>query len=145
MIADFAISKVSCQAFLCWQEMDMERGQIDHCPMGRSLKGKPKGPQKALSDQLEEESIPLFVGPWIQKMRFRPSEVARGTGINEGYLSQIISGKKGNPSRLVLHKIAKFIDIPMEYFNRPPPTTQFLTEVANYDPVVLQKIRERNQ
>lgn len=125
--------------------MDMEHGQIDHCPMGRSFKGKPKGPNKALPDQLEEAFPPLFVGGWIKTMGFRPSEVARETGINEGYLSQIISGKRDNPSRLVLHKIANCIGIPMEYFNRPPPNRQFLTEAAALDPTVLQKIRERNQ
>jgi transcriptional regulator with XRE-family HTH domain len=49
----------------------------------------------------------------------RPIDVVRGTEINEGYLSQLISGKKKNPSGLILAQIADFLGIPMSYFYRP--------------------------
>jgi len=82
----------------------------------------------------------LFVGEWIRALGFRQVEVVRATGINEGYLSELISGGKRNPSFDILSQIADFLGIPVSYFNRPPPDREFMKEAAELDPKVLAKL-----
>jgi transcriptional regulator with XRE-family HTH domain len=64
----------------------------------------------------------------------------KGTGINEGYLSQLISGEKKNPSGLILAQIADFLGIPMNYFYRPPPSQEAIDQVSDIDPAVLRRL-----
>lgn len=82
----------------------------------------------------------LFVGEWIRALGFRQVEVVRATGINEGYLSELVSGSKKNPSFEYLNEIAEFLGIPVSYFNRAPPDREFMQEAAELDPKVLAKL-----
>lgn len=82
----------------------------------------------------------LFVGEWIRALGVRQVEVVRATGINEGYLSELISGNKRNPSFEILNQIAEFLGIPVSYFNRAPPDREFIAEAAELDPKVLAKL-----
>jgi transcriptional regulator with XRE-family HTH domain len=82
----------------------------------------------------------LFVGEWIRALNYRQVDVVRATGINEGYLSELISGGKKNPSFQVLSQIADFLGIPVSYFNRPPPDREFIAEAAELDPKVLARL-----
>jgi transcriptional regulator with XRE-family HTH domain len=66
--------------------------------------------------------------------------VVRATGINEGYLSELISGAKKNPSFEILNQIADFLGIPVNYFNRPPPDRDFIAEAAGLDPRVIARL-----
>src|SRR5581483_2986462 len=72
----------------------------------------------------------LYIGEWIRALGIKQVEVVRATGINEGYLSSLISGARKNPSFEVLNQIAEFLGIPVGYFNRPPPDREFLAEAA---------------
>ena len=71
-------------------------------------------------------------------------DVVRATKINEGYLSELISGKKKNPSADALYKIADFLEIPLDYLYRLPPDRAFIEEAAKFDPSVLAKLRAGN-
>jgi transcriptional regulator with XRE-family HTH domain len=82
----------------------------------------------------------LFVGEWVRALGFRQVEVVRATGINEGYLSELISGNKRNPSFDFLSQIADFLGIPVSYFSRPPPDREFIAEASELDPKVLAKL-----
>lgn len=82
----------------------------------------------------------LYIGEWIRALGFKQVEVVRATGINEGYLSSLISGARRNPSFDVLNEIADFLGIPVSYFNRPPPDKEFLAEAAGLDPRVLSRL-----
>lgn len=101
-----------------------------------AMTGKPKTRRAAAKSQFRK----LFVGEWIRALGFRQVEVVRGTGINEGYLSELISGGKRNPSFEVLNEIAEFLGIPVSYFNRAPPDREFIAEAAEIDPRVLAKL-----
>lgn len=72
----------------------------------------------------------LFIGQWIRALGRKPSDVARGIGLNEGYLSELISGSKKNTSGTVLMEIADFLDIPIQYLRRPPPNPDVIREVS---------------
>lgn len=87
----------------------------------------------------------LFIGEWIRALGFRQVDVVRATGINEGYLSELISGGKKNPTFEILNQIADFLAIPVSYFNRPPPDREFIAEAAGLDPKVLARLMQPRQ
>lgn len=87
---------------------------------------------------------PLYIGRWIRALGSRPRDVARGIGMNEGYLSELINSRKTNPSPQIQAAIAEFLDIPVDYFKRPPPTPQAIKEIAEIDPAVIERLKPSN-
>ncbi len=73
-------------------------------------------------------------------MGFSPARVSRETGINEGYISQLISGEKSNPSYGILREIADHIGVPVAIFEKPPPDPKLTGELANLPPSVRDKL-----
>jgi hypothetical protein len=88
---------------------------------------------------------PLFIGQWIRAMGHKPAEVTRAIGLNEGYLSELISGAKRNPGGTVLMDIADFLRIPVDYLRRPPPSREFLEQASILDPAVLLRLSAREK
>src|SRR6185437_10517234 len=111
---------------------DMEPKIFDH-------RGMARGPKKGRRRGLEQENR-LFLGEWIRALGTRPVEIVRHTGINEGYLSELISGKKRNPSIALLSEIADFLEIPLGYLRVPPPDREFMQKAANMDPALLSRL-----
>ncbi|XUM21019.1 helix-turn-helix domain-containing protein [Bradyrhizobium oligotrophicum S58] len=101
---------------------------------------RPKTTRAAAQRQFRK----LYIGEWIRALGMRQVDVVRATGINEGYLSSLISGGKKNPSFEMLNQIADFLGIPISYFNRPPPDREFLAEASGLDPRVLQRLMTRH-
>ena len=99
------------------------------------------GRSRKPSSRPRRTSTALFIGQWIRALGHRPVDVVRATGINEGYLSELIAGRKKNPSAVVLLENATFLNIPIQYLFRPPPDQKFLQEAAAIDPAVLAKLR----
>lgn len=87
----------------------------------------------------------LYVGPWIRANRLKPAEVARKTGINEGYLSGIISGKKKNPSTEKLALIADFLKMPLGDLYKPPPPDRLLEQLDDYDPETVIRLSQKRR
>ena len=102
----------------------------------------PKRPQKP-AHAIRRQFRLLYVGQWIRALHKRPIDVVKATGINEGYLSELINGRKKNPSGHVLAAIAEYLEIPMSYFYKPPPAQEFLDQVSELDPAVLSKLRSQ--
>lgn len=86
---------------------------------------------------------PLYIGEWIRALGRTPAEVARGIQRNEGYLSQLISGKKQRPSLGLQQEIADELGIPMHYLLRPPPDKDFIQEARQLDPAVIDRLRKQ--
>lgn len=103
----------------------MSEGLPDHVVMPRTRK---------------RPTIKLYIGEWIRALGRRPAEVARAIQMNEGYLSELINGGKGNPSAGLVADIADFLQIPEHYFRQPPPSRQFLDTAAALDPDVLRRL-----
>jgi transcriptional regulator with XRE-family HTH domain len=91
-------------------ETDMRRQIDDHALMVKQKKGAPA-----------IRPMDLHIGPWIAFLGRRASDVARKTGINEGYLSQLISGDKRNPSYDHVKRIADELRIPIDALRHKPP------------------------
>ena len=115
----------------------MESAVFDHGGMPRPL-------GKKVRRHTPTPIKPLYLGAWIRKLGYRPAEVARGTGLNEGYLSQLISGKKTNPSRVALAAIAEFLDVHVAVFDSPPPDQPTLDTLSRLDPQLLARLMRRH-
>jgi transcriptional regulator with XRE-family HTH domain len=113
--------------------MDMAKQRDKHAPMARRIKPFPVRPVKAFR--------PLYIGQWIRALGMTPAEVARGTGMNEGYLSQLISGDKKNPSGATLSLLAGHLGIPIDYLYRPTPDREFIEKAGQIDPSVLARLK----
>lgn len=100
------------------------------------MAGKPRKPRSGTYQAPRK----LYIGEWIRALGLKQVAVVRATGINEGYLSSLISGGKDNPSFEVLNQVADFLGIPVSYFNRAPPDREFLAEAAEIDPKVLSRL-----
>lgn len=62
------------------------------------------------------------IGPWLIVLGRKAGEVARGAKVNEGYLSELISGKKKNPGLTFLQKVAKELGISVSALMKKPPS-----------------------
>jgi hypothetical protein len=90
---------------------------------------------------------PLWVGAWIRRMRAKPADVARQSGVNEGYISEI-SKFDGKPfdkavSPSILKKIGDVIGISPAAFFAPPPDQDAIDQLRNLPPEVLAKLLSR--
>ena len=70
----------------------------------------------------------LFIGGWIRALGLQPRDVARQAPMNEGYLSQLINGRKKRPTFELLTVVAKAINFLIpglnftpDLFRQPPP------------------------
>lgn len=99
-------------------------------------------PQKSVPSK---EPKPLYVGPWIRAVGTTQAAVSRETGINEGYLSEIISGGKKNPSAAKLMLIADFLKVPLGDLYKQPPSAALLEQVAGYDPAVVVRLSQKRR
>lgn len=116
--------------------MDTGKDPADHRFMVGRPRNAPRRPQRGHTARGG-----LFIGEWIRALGYRPVDVVRATGVNEGYLSELISGKKRNPSVSLLADIADFLGIPMGLLRRPPPDQEFIREAAAIDPAILSRLK----
>lgn len=109
----------------------MNRGGFNHGHM----------PAKAPRKRPERPVKPLFIGQWLKALRLQQRKVAKEAGINEGYFSELISGKnKTNPSNAVVFAIAEAMGIPWHVLYQPPPDKEFLQKAFTLDPAVLLRL-----
>lgn len=67
---------------------------------------------------------PLKIGKWLVFLERQQEEVAEKAGINKGYLSQLISGEKDNPSGDKLMSLSTELGISVNaLYSDPPPVS----------------------
>jgi hypothetical protein len=97
-----------------------------------------------MTPQRHREPPPeVFIGEWLHALGVRPRDVARGAHLNEGYLSQLISGQKIKPSTLTVKKIGDFLGMDWRDLYRRPPSAEVIKEAATLDPAILARLRQR--
>lgn len=128
------------KAILCHIEIDISPLASDDL-----LMAKVNGPARGKKTEVQVAYRLQYLGPWIYAAGKTPAEVVRGTGINFGYLSGLISGKKRNPSYEKLKLISEFLKVPVEKLEGPPPSVELLHKVADYDPELLARLAKINQ
>jgi transcriptional regulator with XRE-family HTH domain len=85
----------------------------------------------------------IYLGQWLIALGRTQAEVHRATGINEGYLSEIVSGKKGNPGLEKLQLIADFLNIPVGSLFKKPPSPEVLQNLSPAHIEALGTLMER--
>lgn len=97
-----------------------------------------------MAPQRRREPQPkLFIGEWIHALGMRPRDVARGAGVNEGYLSQLISGQKIKATPGYVRKMANFLGIDWRDMYDPPPSREALRAAATINPATLARLRNK--
>ncbi len=85
----------------------------------------------------------IYLGQWLIALGRTQVELHKATGINEGYISQIVSGQKGNPGLDKLQQIAEFLGIPMGSLFKRPPSQDALHNLTPAHIEALGTIMER--
>jgi transcriptional regulator with XRE-family HTH domain len=86
----------------------------------------------------------LYVGEWIARLRKKPRAVADAIGISEGYMSELISGKKKKPSMDVLFALVKELGLLRvdDLYEAPPPESVLknVEQLSPSDQAALSRI-----
>lgn len=81
---------------------------------------------------------PLHVGEWVAQFMAQSGrqqeDIADATGITDAYLSELMSGKKKNPSAHVLRALSEELGITINDFYRKPPSQSQLDRLKNLSP-----------
>lgn len=94
-------------------------------------------------DALVGLELDLYIGQWISFLDRKAADVAKKIGINEGYLSQLISGHKHNPSYLMIRAIADELGVGIDTLRKPPPSGVVVEALRGLDPGVVNRILGR--
>jgi len=124
-----------CQELVCCGGIDIFTAVADPLPMAKAVKQVSRN----RPDTVENARL-RYLGQWIYACGKKPAEVCRETGINPGYMSELIKGTKKNPSTSKLWAIADFLGISADNFAKPPPSATVLEQIAQYDPKVVEKL-----
>lgn len=106
--------------------MDMHRQQVDHPRMAR----KPQDRFKV-----------LYIGAWLTKLGRKQGEVAKKAGIDVGYMSQLVSGEKNNPSSAQTMAIAEELGITVNHLYHRPPEHDVTGPARLLTPEQVQALR----
>lgn len=82
----------------------------------------------------------VYLGEWLKALGIRPAKLATATGLNEGYISQLINGKKSNPSRDFLKTVATELGLQWRDLYEPPPDRATLEAARRYPAAVLDRL-----
>ena len=84
----------------------------------------------------------LYLGPWFARLGRKPSEIARKVGIEESYLSLLISGDKKNPSAAIVYAISEELGISMNDLYRHPPERDVTNAIVKLRPDQLSALSD---
>jgi transcriptional regulator with XRE-family HTH domain len=91
-----------------------------------------------MSRTVEKLFKPLFVGEWVAgylaKTKLQQEDLAESIGITDGYLSELMSGKKKNPSAHVLRALSEELGITINDFYKKPPSQSQMDRLKNLSP-----------
>lgn len=82
----------------------------------------------------------LYIGEWMARLGIRPVELARGTGLTESYISELVKRTKNNPSFSAIADIADYMGITINDLRRPPPPAAIL---GGLSPEAISRLKSR--
>lgn len=77
---------------------------------------------------------PLHVGEWVSQSGRQQEDIAESVGITDAYLSELMSGKKKNPSAHVLRALSEELGITINDFYSKPPSQAQRERLKNLSP-----------
>lgn len=87
----------------------------------------------------------LYIGEWLARLNLKPEHIAKEVGIQPSYLSDMISGKKKNPSARLLLAISEAMGVPMNDLYRAPPSTSQLEAIKDFSPDLLRRLSDAKE
>lgn len=115
----------------------MEHTARNHGGMKRPIKARTPAKRRRRPPR------PHFIGPWLIALGAKAADVVRGAKVNEGYLSQLISGQKDNPSDGFLLDVATYLGVTVENLREPPPSPEAIAQTSKLSPDVIARLRVR--
>jgi transcriptional regulator with XRE-family HTH domain len=85
----------------------------------------------------------LHLGEWLARLNVKQADLARDVEVSEPYLSNLISGKKLNPSINLLLRISDQLGLSVNDLYKQPPSISSLEDLKNFSPAVIQKLLDR--
>lgn len=85
----------------------------------------------------------LHLGEWLARLNVKQADLARDVEVSEPYLSNLISGKKLNPSINLLLKISDRLGITVNDLYKPPPSISALDDLKNFSPAAVQQLLDQ--
>ena len=89
----------------------------------------------------KKSELRLQLGPWIRYRGLTQHQVAKGAGVGDPYLTQLINNPAREPSVTVLFTLAEALGIenPKDLFRQPPPVKLSGAAKANLRPPTTAK------
>lgn len=84
----------------------------------------------------------LYIGQWLSRLNRRAGEVAAKSGVDEAYLSQLISGEKTNPGTAMMMAISEELGISVNALYREPPPIDITESLKAIRPDLLEALSQ---
>ncbi len=79
----------------------------------------------------------LYIGEWLSRLGRKPVELAKHLDVTEPYVSELISGKKDNPSHILLLDVSEWLGLTVNDLYRPPPDRLAVEAAQRLEPAQL--------
>jgi transcriptional regulator with XRE-family HTH domain len=87
----------------------------------------------------------LHLGEWLARLSVKQTDLARDVSITESYLSNLISGKKVNPSISLLLQISDRLGLSVNDLYKQPPSISAIEDLKNFSPAVVKQLLEQQR
>lgn len=75
----------------------------------------------------------LYIAEWLERFDMTPADLRRASGLSEGYISALITGRHGkNPTLDALRKVARAIGVPVWALFLPPSEKGLQSHVIRF-------------
>ncbi|CCE05809.1 hypothetical protein BRAS3843_1480040 [Bradyrhizobium sp. STM 3843] len=85
----------------------------------------------------------LHLGEWLARLNVKQADLARDVGVTESYISNLISGKKVNPSISLLLEISDRLKLSVNDLYKQPPSISALDDLKDFSPAVVQQLLDQ--
>lgn len=76
----------------------------------------------------------LYLAEWMEVTGLDQAAAAKAGGVNQSYISNMIAGRKKNPSAYVLVRITNHMQISVNDLYHPPPPEAALRAISHLSP-----------
>lgn len=87
----------------------------------------------------------IHLGDWLEFFEIGPSEAGEIAGVTQGYISNIVAGRKPNVNVLILLKLSDHMGVTVNDFYRPLPSRSQLKALEDLSPKARAAIMDRER
>jgi hypothetical protein len=98
-----------------------------------------------MGKKAKPQNFELHLGPWLKLFEVSETEAAKAGGCGQSYISNLIAGRKENPSALILLRISEYLGITVNDLYRMPPNRADVEPVINLSQRARETILARHR